>query len=132
MFEPAYSSQKEYVLDNRNSSLKCLDNLRRFSSSVRRIHGLEIYFRDKGSVVVNSPNGTVVFFRSTDRGSYGEWNAFCEKLRRRNRLFKLIDIMQIAAYYDIPSISRPYNKNEIPAGIREHPARYIQQRRIYD
>lgn len=103
-------------------------NLRHFRPSVRRIGKIEIYFRNKGTVAVNSPNGSVVFINVGTANFYRDsWKPFTEKLKRRNNLVSLFDIIDISAKYGVPSVS-PRHRPKVPTDIYRHPSRYIEKR----
>lgn len=102
---------------NKNS----LANLRRFQPAVRRINGLEIYFRDKWSIVLKYPGGSLVLFREHRRRYYRDvWRPFCEKLRKKTGLYSVYDVMKMVANYDIAFVT-PSVTPEIPRGIKVIP-----------
>lgn len=108
---------------------KSQKNLNAFRPSVRHVRDLEIYFRSRSTVAVNSPNGTITFINVGTRNFYrNHWKPFTEKLRRRNNLCSIFDIMDIAARHGIPSISPRVQPAKVPHGIYEHPSRYIHKR----
>lgn len=95
-----------------------LANLHRFQPSVRKVNGLEIYFRDKWSIVLKYSGGSIVLFRDHQRRYYHDvWRPFCEKLRRKNGIYGIYDVMKLVADYDIAFVSLSRSP-EIPRNIK--------------
>ena len=74
-----------------------------FQPEVRYIHGLQIYFRDKHSVVVSQGMICIIFHRwiMRPRGSYRKWHYFTRTLKHRNNLTSIHQIGQIAERYEV-------------------------------
>lgn len=99
---------------------------RQFEPSIRRTHGLVIYFRDKECVQVQAGEVYILFHRwlVKSSGFYTRcWGPFCRKLKRSNDLYSIWDIMDIAKDYDI-NMQTTAHPSSIPKGIIKHPSVY--------
>lgn len=99
---------------------------REFVPSVRRTHGLVLYFKDKECVQASQDGATVIFHRwLVKRPNFyrKNWRPFCDRLKRSDELFTIWDVMDIASRFGI-SMQSPIHPYEVPKGIYRHPSRY--------
>lgn len=104
---------------------------REFVPSVRRTHGLVMYFKDKECVQVSSGEAVILFHRWLIRrnGFYAEnWRPFCERLQKSNTIYSIFDVMDIAQKFDIQMQSALGDGYKIPRGIWRRPSYYGSSR----
>lgn len=102
--------------------------IKQFEPQVRFVNGLQIYFKDKHSVVVSKGSTCIIFHRwfERPRGSYRNWFHFCRTLKRRNTISELGDVSAIAAKYDIDHHTVTTTIRSLPPrGIKVLPSEYI-------
>lgn len=100
---------------------------REFVPSVRRTHGLVIYFKDKECVQVRFGDSAVLFHRwlvKTNRFYIENWRPFCERLQKSNTIYTLWEVMDLAQQFDISMQSPVGEGYKIPRGIKRRPSHY--------
>lgn len=101
-----------------------------FEPEVRHVNGMQIYFRDKHSVIVSQGYTFMVFHRWFDRkkGEYAKWFNFCRVLKRRNTINDIYEVCKIADHYGIECHHVTNSiKTLPPRGVKEIPSHYEWQ-----
>lgn len=97
---------------------------RHFVPQVRYINNLQIYFKDKYTVVVSQGKLCVLLHRWCKK-SYPRWHSFCRCLQRRNNIRSVYEIIALATKYDVESHTVTTTIRSLPPkGIKVLPERY--------
>lgn len=98
-----------------------------FEPQVRFINGIQIWWKDRHTIVVSQGFQCVMIHRWFDRqrGRYTPWKRLCLRLKRRNNIKSLYQIVDMANEYDIDHQSVTSTiKSLPPKGIKVLPEHY--------